>query len=742
MKYRLLVFLSVCIHIVIGQEAYFVNKIKEPIKLDGELTEPCWQNKKPVGEMWQWFPTDTAKAKYNTETYLVYDDKNIYIGAKAYSKGNNYVTTSLRRDFRAGGNDNITFVFDTYRDNTNGFMFGTNAHGVMREAQLFNGATENGFANLYWDNKWQCATKVKDHYFTVEMIIPFSTLRYKEYTRYWNFKIYRFDTQANENTTIKKIPQSVLIMSLGYSVPIQFEEPLRKTGKNISIIPYASGNYSVDQIKNTTQNKANIGLDAKIGVTAGLNLDLTVNPDFSTVEADRQQVNLTRFDITFPEQRQFFIENTDMFTGFGSFATNPFLPPTSGILPAGNQIFTPFFSRKIGFAFDTVTGTNVQTPVVYGARLSGKIDNDWRIGVMNTQTGKDLSRGIKASNYSVASVSRRVFERSNIAAIYVNKSVLDHIDGDHEQAYSSVSGLEYNLQSKNNKWNGKAFYHHAFNPSSISDKYAHGATLNYITNKVIIKWSHEWLGKGFESDAGFIPRNNFLHIAPTIGWNKFPRKGPFQRISYGFGYDRYNKLDFGITDLQAGPFVMLGTRNQFRILLQANKNYTYLFSDFDALRANGTLPILKSGTEYTYYNVSANIVSDLRKKFSVVAQPLFGQYFNGTIQSYRAELAYRVQPIALLSLSLNYNVINLEQGKNNVMVIGPKADITFRKNLYWTTYVQYNSQFDNLNINSRLQWRFAPVSDLFIVYSDNYDSVNWGAKNKALIAKFTYWLNL
>ncbi len=741
MRFVFLLFFYVLTLCSQAQENYLVKKINEKVFLDGSMDELFWKDINPMSKMWQWFPTDTAPARYNTEIYMTYDDKNIYLAAKAYSLGSHYITPSLRRDFRAGGNDNITFVFDTYQDNTNGFLFGTNPFGVMREGLLFNGATDNGFANFFWDNKWQCNSKIYDGYFISEVQIPLTTLRYQENSTLWNFKAYRFDTQSNENTTIKQVPQSALIMALGYSVPIVFEYPLKKIGKNISMIPYVSGSHTRDPLRGNAST-SNLGIDAKVAVTAGLNLDLTINPDFSTVEADRQQVNLTRFDITFPEQRQFFIENSDLFTGFGSYATNPFLPPSSNVISSGNQIFTPFFSRKIGFAFDTSTGTNVQTPVLYGARLSGKIDKNWRLGIMNSQTGKDLLKGIKSANYSVASVSRQVFDRSNISAIFVNKSINNHVSGDVGYAYNSVAGLEYNLQSKNNKWQGKFFYHQAYTPAVIKDKYAHGITLNYIANKLIFKWSHEWLGKGFESEAGFIPRNNFLHISPTIGFNKFPKKGPIQRFSYGFAYDRYDKLDFGLTDLQAGPFVAIGFTNQFRFLMQFNKNYTYLFNRFDALRANGASPILQKDTEYTYYNISATIVSDLRKKLFVSAQPLFGQYFNGSIQSYRAEISYRLQPIALLTLSLNYNRIKLEEGKNNVMVIGPKTDITFTKNLYWTTYIQYNSQFDNLNINSRLQWRFAPVSDFFIVYSDNYDSFHWGAKNKTLIAKFTYWLNL
>jgi hypothetical protein len=725
-----------------GQEPYLVKKITEKIILDGQLNEDIWQKSKSIGHFWQYFPNDSSLAKYDTEIFLAYDDRNIYVASKAYAKGNNYVVPSLRRDFRAGGNDNITFMFDTFHDNNNAFAFGTNPLGVAREALVFNGGVDNSFMNLFWDNKWACAAKTYDGYFINEAAIPFTTLRFNENNKTWNFKAYRFDTQGNETSVLNRMPQSILIMSLGYSTPIQFEQPLKKAKGNLALIPYMSANSAKDYINGSQSNKVNFGADAKLAVTTGLNLDLTVNPDFSTVEADRQQVNLSRFDITLPEQRQFFMENSDLFTGFGSYNTNPFLPPGTNVVAVGNQVFTPFFSRKIGIALDSTTGTNVQTPIVFGARLSGKIDDNWRIGLMNTLTGSDATKGIKRTNFTVAALSRRVFGRSNIAAIWVNKSTANHTLTDTGLAYSGVAGLEYNLQSLNNKWQGKAFYHKAVNPMAGPGKEAHGLNLNYTTNKLIVKWAHEWLGQNFVSEAGFIPRNHFLHIAPTVGFNFFPKNSKLQRLSVGLAYDSYQKPGLGLTDRQAGPFMLTSFHNQIRVLQQLNQNYTYLFNDFDALRANGRLPILKKGSQYRYLNYTATITSDLRKRLTLVAVPIVGQYLNGSIASLRGELGYRVQPYAVLSLNVNYNDIRLAEGNNKVTILGPKTDITFSRNLFWTTYLQYNSQFENLNINSRLQWRFAPVSDLFLVYSDNYGSATGLHKNRAIIAKATYWFNM
>ncbi|MBP8155588.1 MAG: hydrolase, partial [Leadbetterella sp.] len=484
--------------------------------------------------------------------------------------------------------------------------------------------------------------------------------------------------------------------------------------------------------------KSGIGLDAKIGVTSGLNLDLTINPDFSNVEADRQVVNLTRFDVNLPEQRQFFIENSDLFTGFGSLITNPFLPPT-GTLIVGNQLYSPFFSRKIGIGLDTSTGVNVQSRINYGARLSGKIGDTWRVGILNSQTAEDEEKGIEAENFTVFAVQKRIFQRSNIAAIFVNKF---NPNSEALDNFNRVGGLEYNLQSNDNKWIGKLFYHYSFDRNQQKNPFATGLLLNYNTRKFIAKWSHDYLGKGFNAEAGFVPRGNFFHFNPTFGFNFFPKSKVLNRYSFGLNYDQYQSKGTGVTDRKAGPFVLLVFQNTMRLLTTFSQNLTYLSKDFDALRSNSTLPKLKAETGYIYYSLDANLVTDLRKKISLNFNPLVGQYYDGRIISMSGNLNYRFQPYGLVAMNYSYNDIKLSTGKNKVYVIGPNVDFTLSKKLFWTNYVQYNSQFKNLNVNSRFQWRFAPVSDFFLVYSDNYNSEIWLPKNRALFVKLTYWLSL
>jgi len=728
-----------------SEAPYKVNFTTEKIKIDGVLDEDTWGKSTTLGDFWQYFPSDTLKATYKTEVKIAYDNKFVYVSAKCYTKSNKFVILSYRRDYRAGGNDNITFAFDTFNDRTNAFLFGMNPLGVMREALLYNGATDNSFFSEFWDNKWKGESKIYDNYWTTEIAIPFTTLRFKENTPQWLFKSYRFDTQINEQSTLVQIPQNQIIMNLGYAVPIQFEKPLKKSGANISLIPYISAGNVQDFVNPKNPNngsRLNFGGDAKIAVTSGLNLDLTINPDFSNVEADRQVINLSRFDINYPEQRQFFLENSDLFSGFGSYVINPFLPPQSNLGGAGNQIISPFFSRQIGIAKDSTTGLGVPNRILYGARLSGKLDDNWRVGLLNAQTADDEFKGISGANFTVASFQRKIFNRSNIAGIFVNKQTIHPEMSPKLTDFNRVGGLEYNFTSKDSRWQGKAYYHQSFSEVKQKNAFANGFSLMYSVLKYTFRWAHDWVGKGYDAEVGFVPRKDYLRINPTFGLSFYPRTKLVNRYSVGVALEQYTMPNVGVTDRTAGPFLSMFFNNSARMLFSVNQNYTFLFADFDALRSNNKLPPLKKGQGYTYYNASLNYFSDQRKKVWLFAQPLIGQYYDGNIVSLAGSLNFRYQPYIALAMNFTYNHIDLPIGKNNVFLMGPRLDWTFSKKVFLTTFLQYNSQFENMNINTRFQWRFAPVSDFFLVYIDNYNTANGQSRNRSIQAKLTYWFNL
>ncbi|MEO0876206.1 MAG: DUF5916 domain-containing protein, partial [Bacteroidota bacterium] len=330
-------------------EGVFLKKSQDKITIDGRVDEAAWFSGSPATNFWENFPTDTVLCDAKTEIYMTFDEDNLYIAAKCYAPGQNYVVPSLRRDYRAGGSDNITFLLDPFRDRTNAFVFGMNPYGVMREALISNGGNSTSDWLGEWDNKWKGESAIFEDYWSCEIAIPFSTIRFPEGQTEWYFNSYRFDTQSNTRSTWQPIPQNQIIMSLAYMGNMQWEEAPKSPGKSISLIPYITAGTQRDfEGGLPADNNFNVGGDAKIAVTSGLNLDLTVNPDFSQVEVDRQVINLGRFEVFFPERRQFFLENSDLFSTFGDNRANP------------------FFSRRIGVTQDTSTGAAVSNPIYYG----------------------------------------------------------------------------------------------------------------------------------------------------------------------------------------------------------------------------------------------------------------------------------------------------------------------------------------------------------------------------------------
>jgi len=702
--------------------------------IDGELNEAEWIQHRVIDQFWQFFPSDTVLAEHPTEIFMTYDDDFLYVAAKCHTKHDKFVIPSYRRDYRAGGNDNISFIFDTFQDKTNAFLFGMNPYGVMREALISNGGSDTQFFNTFWDNIWEGESKIYDNYWTCEMKIPFKTFRYMEGSKAWNFMSYRFDTQINEQTTWVHNTQNQFIFNLAFSGPMEFDKPLRKPGANVAIIPYVRAGQARDFLKEPTGKTPlnSIGADLKIGITPGLILDATINPDFSTVEADRQVQNLTRFDISlsFPEQRQFFLENSDL---FGTFGSQEIFSSTMG-----NQNFTPFYSRRVGLELDTTTGTYTPIRILSGVRLNGKLSKNLRVGLLNVQTARDEERGISSANTTVAVVQQKVFSRSNITGLLINKQVFDAAPG--RDRFNRVAGLEYNHASADNRWLGKLYYHQAITPTGGEDQFAAGASLILNRYRYQLTWNSYYIGEDFRAEVGVVPRQNVYRINPIAQLNFYPNNKILNRHSVGVSFEEYRKPGLGLTDQALGLVGDMTFQSSAQLTWQIASTYTYLFTDFDPTRS-GNEP-LKSGTDYRYTNAQFNYRSDRRKKLNAEFRGTFGQNFNGTIASLTGLLLYRFQPYGDLTMNFSYSRITSSEGQGTLFLIGPRTDITFSKKLFWTTFFQYNNLSNNVNINSRLQWRFRPVSDFFLVYSDNYFADSFVGKNRAVIAKLTYWFNL
>ena len=503
-----------------------------------------------------------------------------------------------------------------------------------------------------------------------------------------------------------------------------------KKGKNpISLIPYLSSAAQNDFIYSTSKSNISLGGDAKIPIGNALNLDLTFNPDFSQVEVDDQVVNLTRFAISLPEKRQFFTQNDDLFKDFGE-----------------NRDVIPFFSRRIGVAQD-LDGNTIENKIIAGARLSGKLNSNLRLGFLNMLTDSDVNNQIASNLNTVFTLRQKVFDRSNISFFLIDRRTIGEYDFINKQdKKNSVSGVEYNLASPDSKWVGRAFYHKSFTEGLEGDDQIVGMRIqrNTLRNRISTGFIHG--GEDFRSDLGFFRRTGFMKITPEYTYRIYPKNPNVNNYSFTqrgfFVYD--TSRNYLMTDRVYKTTIRKSFLNSSSLSFEYNNRYVYLTSNFDPTRTpDGTK--LPSNVGYRYDDAEFSYRSDQRMRLNFDSKISYGTFYNGTKFTLENEIKWRKQPILNASMIINFNSIVLPNPypSKNIWLISPKIDFTFTKTLTWITFVQYNSQGENLGINSRMQWRFSPLSDLFLVYNDNYISTdNFSPRNRSFNLKLTYWLNI
>ena len=713
-----------------NEKEFIIKNIESDINIDGIGNEKEWDIAEWQSEFWLWRPNDSLKAEKQTRFKILKNQKNLYILVESLTDGINFTTPSLKRDFSSYGAEFITLLFDTFSDATNAFSFSTNPLGLKNEGLISGGNQEyRTDRNYTWDTKWFVESKVFEDRYSVEIQIPFASFFYNNRDSSWRFNIYRGNRQNNEYSVWVKTPQNQLIGNLGFMGKMIFEKPLKKARNPISLIPYISGITQKDFLNQSSNLNTGIGGDAKIPIGNALNLDLTFNPDFSQVEADDQIVNLTRFAIALPEKRQFFTQNNDLFNDFGTV-----------------RDVVPFFSRRIGVAED-LDGNTIENKIIYGARLSGKLNSSLRVGLLSILTDEDVKNEIASNLNSVFTLRQKVFERSNISFFFMNRSAIENYDFlDNEERKNSVAGIEYNLASSDSKWSGRTYLHKSFTEGLDGDDQIVGLRIqrNTLRHKIGMGLIHG--GDDFRSNLGFYRRTGFLKLTPEYTYRIYP-KNP-EITSYSFiqrGFFVYDTArEYLMTDRVFISTIQKRFLNTSSLSLQYINRYIYLVSDFDPTRSyEGAY--LPANSNYSYGDIEFGYRSDQTKIFNLDSKISYGTFFNGTKFTLENKFNWRKQPIVNASFIVNFNSINLPNPypSKNIWLISPKIDFTFTKTITWTTFIQYNSQGENLGVNSRMQWRFAPLSDLFLVYNDNYISTdNFSPRYRSFNLKFTYWLNI
>ncbi|MEN0004128.1 MAG: DUF5916 domain-containing protein [Bacteroidota bacterium] len=715
-----------------GEDTRLTNQVKSTriqgeLTLDGHLTEKAWQYADVATNFANHWPLDTGLAVAKTEIRILYDDNFLYIGATMYDNGDQPIIQTLRRDGGSGhwGSDGIGIVLDPINQRSNGFFFAVNAGGAQMESSI--AATGGQSLDHSWDCKWYSEISRSGNSWFVEMAIPFNSLRYNDRLD-WGINFVRNDMERNEYHTWTEFPNNFGGVDLGFTGQLNWSEAPPVAKSNVVLIPYASSSVAADYEEgNSTDFTPGVGLDAKIAVTPSLNLDLTINPDFSQVEVDQQVTNLSRFSLFFPERRAFFLENSDLFANLGIGSVRP------------------FFSRRIG-----LDGEGGSVPILFGARLSGNLNDRWRIGLMNVQTGGNQDQ--TSQNYSVGVVQRQLFGRSTATAFMVNRQAFtdNEFQGDD---FNRVGGLEMSFISMDGRWRANGRLHHSFTPDQNPRSFFYNVGLEFNEKNWAGGAFMHHLDPYYTAEVGFTPRVfnydvttdstyrlGYTTLFNFLRWRHFPLEGIFNN----YGFVARNRLIYNEDgslneqNFRFNHFMNFRNRSEFSASLQ----YLQVNLPFNTDLIGGDEPLLAG--LYQFWNFSTRFESDRRKVFRYELGGEYGQFYNGTKTTLRAEIGVRQQPWGTFSINYRQDRVRLPEnfGSVDLHLIGARSEISFSNTMFWTTFLQYNTQAGNFNINSRFQWRYQPMSDLFIVYTENYFSDNLSVRNRQLVVKFTYWLNL
>lgn len=729
---------------VYGQKNISVKYVDHnDFRIDGVLDETTWQEAILSSDYNEYFPTDTKLVEYQTEIRMLYNEDFLYIGIKAYAPGTDYKTPSYERDFSISGADVINLMFDTFSDRTNAFLFGINPFGVQREGLISNGGV-SGNLDLSWNTKWLSESVMHNDYSISEIRIPISAFKFQEGVSQWKFNSMRSNTQSNTKSSWSKVPLNQDQLNLGYFGTMTFEKPLAKSKSPISIIPYVSPSYYKDYIKDESSFDLKAGFDVKIPVKNSFMLDLTLNPDFSSDEVVSGQNNVTRFEIKEDETRQFFIDNGDLFNEFG-------LPDDA----------LAFYSRRVGIGTNS-NGNNTIVPITAGVKFTGKVNNGLRIGLLDVQTSGDEEEYIPQNNNLIVAAQQKILSKSNIGFFYINRAVTNTDQEFNGTRYNRVAGTDFKYFSKNNDFDAQVFFHKSFTEGIESNAISTGTYLNLEKRKYTLRFTGQYVDEGFQSDLGYTRRKDIVRTNPFGELNLYPETNTLNtikiKLSGNFFWMPTDDMRFVHSDvLLAGTF---NFTNGASIGLTAAKRYEYLDNSFDPVslgvddsnegrpfypsvlaRGNGE-PLPIGG--YNFEDLKLDFSTDKRKAFWLSGNAKYGTFYTGNKFSTDVTFQYRFQPIFFISLKMQYDDIRLPEpySSDKLWYLGPTLNFTFTKNLFWNTDVQYSTQTKSFFVVSRLQWRYAPLSDIFLTYSDFHSTSPHEIIDQGVFLKATYWFDI
>jgi hypothetical protein len=693
----------------------------QAIRVDGVLDDADWSSAPVIDRFVQQEPQEGQPATDRTEVRVLYDAGHLYIGVRAYSSLA-VTATEMRRDAdRLFDEDNFQVILDTFHDSRNGYMFVTTPLGAKLEQQIFDegeGGGRGGTANINrnWDGVWDAAAKIVSDGWTAEIEIPFSTVRFvPSDAQTWGVNFQRHTRRKNESALWAPIPKAYTLTKVSLAGEMHGLSSISR-GLDLRLKPFLVGgvhNVHASATSRATDAIRDIGLDARYGLTAGLNMDVTVNTDFAQVEVDEQQVNLTRFGLFYPEKRDFFLENSNFFTmGTGSAFTV-------------TQVQTDlFFSRRIGLSD---SGTPI--PILGGVRVAGKSGRN-NIGVLDIQT--DDLFNTQGANFFVGRYSRDVLRRSRVGAIFINK---DTVGGTH---FNRTFGIDANLIPSANL-QVQSYVAKTATPGRNGRDMAYFGRIAYRDPKWNLYLNYLDVQEHFNAEAGFVQRTGIRTTKAHFGPTPRPSRGSVKLFEpmYVLTYttDQSNRLVY------RNHHLMLGTtlRDDTFINVFYQKTLDVLDVPF-RIRPDVTIPVGAYAMHEWYFTLNT---SPGRRFYSrATVSPV--DFYGGSRLNMSLAGGARVSSRFSTELQYNRNDVKMPWGDFLVNLSTLRVDYTFSPRMTVRSLTQYNTSTHEVSNNVRFNFIYRPGSDIYVVYNDlsqtGLPADIFGRKDRQLVVKATYLL--
>ena len=693
-------------------------RVTEAVDLDGRLDEAVYRTQRAITGFIQQVPNEGALATEQTEAWIMFDDNNVYVSGRIWDSAppSEWVANEMRRDSnQLRQNDHFLVLFDTFYDRRNGVAFQTTPLGALSDFAITNEGSYNGD----WNPVWDVRTGRFEGGWTVEMEIPFKSLRYRPGPdQVWGVQLRRGIRRKSEYAYITPLPISAagggggtagIFRVSGAATLVGVEVP--DGGRNLEIKPYAIGGRTTDLNPSSPTigvGDGDIGVDVKFGITRNLTADFTYNTDFAQVEVDEQQVNLTRFSLFFPEKREFFLEGRGIFDfargGVGGGFGGALRSAGGGGFFGGGNAPTLFYTRRIGLDHGTVV------PIVGGGRVTGKI-GAFDVGALSIQTDAEEVSGAEMTNFTVVRVKRDILRRSSVGGLFTNRSVSLEGDG-MSQAYGADATLSF---FENVSLLG--YLARTRTPDVETDDLSYQGRFDYSGDRYGVQADHLVVERNFVPEVGFVRRDNFRRSYASGRFSPRPASiDAVRQFRFEGSFDYILTADTGIVETRQSQ---VGFSTEFEnsdtVGVSVVDNYEFLVEPFSP-GTGVTLPI----GGYGFRDVEATYTRGSQHAFNGTVTVRAGQYFTGDIRSVgfnrgRVELTeqFTVEP------SVSVNWIDTPGGAFRADLVVSRVNYTVTPRMFLSALVQYNSNSDSISNNFRLRWEYSPGSELFVVYSED-----------------------